>query len=68
MYDMDSITDILPNYKDICFLKSVCIGVLRHMQRYFSYICDGIWIRRRTEEEVEPTVGLPTPLSFGRVL
>ena len=21
--------------------KSECIGVLRHMQRYFSYICDG---------------------------
>ena len=22
-----------------------CIGVLRHMQRYFSYICDGTDVR-----------------------
>ena len=38
---------------------SVCMGVLRHMNRYFSYICDGIDVQR-TKEEVIPTVGLPT--------
>ena len=26
---------------DIFGTVSECIGVLRHMQRYFSYICDG---------------------------
>ena len=36
------------------------IGVLRHMQRYFSYICEA-QMCRRTEEEVVPKVGLPAP-------
>ena len=40
-----------------------CIGVLRHMQRYFSYTCDGAWICRRIEEVVL-TVGLPTQRYF----
>ena len=34
------------------------IGVLRHMQRYFSHVTAQMC--RRTEEVV-PTVGLPTP-------
>ena len=37
------------------------IGVLRHMQRYFSHINVTAQMCRRTEEEVVPTVGLPTP-------
>ena len=32
----------------------------RYMQRYFSHICDGTYMCRRIEEEVEPTDGLPT--------
>ena len=39
-----------------------CIGVLRHIQRYFSYIYVTAQMCRRTEaEEIGPTVGLPTP-------
>ena len=32
------------------------IGVLRTMQRYFSHICDGTEMCRRTEKEVVPTL------------
>ena len=31
------LSDIVSNEGSVC----VCIGVLRHMQHYFSYICDG---------------------------
>ena len=38
------------------------IGVLRHMQQYFSHIhYVTAQMCRRTEEEVVPPVGLPTP-------
>ena len=43
-------------------------GCLTSQLRYFSHICDGTQMCRRTEEEVGPTVGLPTPLTFRRVL
>ena len=46
---------------------SECIGVLRHIQRYFSYIC-ATQMCRRTKKEVVPTVGLPMPQTFRRVL
>ena len=41
-------------------ILSWCIGVLRHMQRYLSYICDDTQMCRRIEEVV-PKVGLPPP-------
>ena len=40
-------------------LMSECIGVLRHMQRYFSYIYVMTQMYRRTEEKVVPTVIMP---------
>ena len=30
-----------PDENSDCVCVCVCIGVLRHMQQYFSYICDG---------------------------
>ena len=34
-----------------------CIVVLCHMQQYFSYIYDGTYMCRRTEEEVVQVYG-----------
>ena len=45
-----------------CVFEFEFIGVLRHMQRYFSHILDvTAQMCRRIEEEVVPPIGLSTP-------
>ena len=44
-------------------LANEWIGSLRHIQRYFSYTCDGTWMCRPTVE-VGPTVGFPRHRHF----
>ena len=45
-------------------VRSGKLVVQRHNSRYFSHICDGTYMCRRIEEEVEPTVGLPRHRHF----